>query len=590
MAYNKRNWKARQGTGLNFFSIDGATPVPIVNQPTTLTEAGDALSAGNLNDWEQRIADGFDSASGELADAVEELESEDTALRSAINANSNRIANLEQKAGDYSIVQYRGTNAVPTGKAKYGLVKSIVGKSRSMNQLSYNGNFSDGTSYWAGRDGDFISVSDGVLTLTASSGTLKGLSSDDNYYHVIAGHKYMVSGEIKSSISGVASFAFSSFSGTHSISANQWSNVSRIIDQASTEDISIYFLIQGSFSGGETIQYKNIIVRDLTLIFPEGVPSTIAECVQKCPDILKWDAFNAGSLVDTVVSGVKSVGVNIWDEEWESGYWDGSGQKVSNASYGRSANYIRVTPSTAYYFKFPTSFVSGQIFVTMFDIDKNIIRYISTSNGSQTMDSNCYYITLWAEGWTSNSYEVQVCLNSYTDKTTYHPYKTDTLSLPETVTLRSAGSVSDELDVESGVIKRKVGSYTFTGNETWGINFGAFYSFNLADKAYGLGNFIVQGAVVHAVSIWDYLNEGEFVGNTSSSLITCKSSAGMTSAQFASYMAGKTILYELATPTTESIDPVPDNTLYTEGGGTIDTIQDQTPVIDNCLDVGYLAV
>lgn len=61
MAFNKRNWKARQGTGLNFFSIDGATPVPIVNQPTTLTEAGDALSAGNLNDLEQRIYDEFEA-------------------------------------------------------------------------------------------------------------------------------------------------------------------------------------------------------------------------------------------------------------------------------------------------------------------------------------------------------------------------------------------------------------------------------------------------------------------------------------------------------------------------------------------------
>lgn len=60
MAFNKRTWKGRQGTGLNKFSINGATPVTIVNQPDTLTEVGDALSAGNLNDLETRIGDEFD--------------------------------------------------------------------------------------------------------------------------------------------------------------------------------------------------------------------------------------------------------------------------------------------------------------------------------------------------------------------------------------------------------------------------------------------------------------------------------------------------------------------------------------------------
>lgn len=59
MAYNQKTWKARQGTGLNKFSIDGATPVTIVNQPDTVTEQGDALSAANLNDLEYRIGSEF---------------------------------------------------------------------------------------------------------------------------------------------------------------------------------------------------------------------------------------------------------------------------------------------------------------------------------------------------------------------------------------------------------------------------------------------------------------------------------------------------------------------------------------------------
>lgn len=59
MAFDKRTWKGRQGTGLNKFSIDGATPVTVVNQPDYVSEQGDALSAGNLNDLETRIDNEF---------------------------------------------------------------------------------------------------------------------------------------------------------------------------------------------------------------------------------------------------------------------------------------------------------------------------------------------------------------------------------------------------------------------------------------------------------------------------------------------------------------------------------------------------
>ena len=59
MAYSKKLWKGRTGTGLNKFSIGGASPVTIVNQPDSITEAGDALSAGNMNDLETRIDNEF---------------------------------------------------------------------------------------------------------------------------------------------------------------------------------------------------------------------------------------------------------------------------------------------------------------------------------------------------------------------------------------------------------------------------------------------------------------------------------------------------------------------------------------------------
>lgn len=55
----KRIWKARRGFGLNKFSIDGQPPVEVVNVPDSVTEAGDPISAENLNDLENRIASEF---------------------------------------------------------------------------------------------------------------------------------------------------------------------------------------------------------------------------------------------------------------------------------------------------------------------------------------------------------------------------------------------------------------------------------------------------------------------------------------------------------------------------------------------------
>nr|DAI52591.1 MAG TPA: hypothetical protein [Caudoviricetes sp.] len=55
MAYQKRTWVPRLGTGLNKFSIDGATPVTIVNSPDEVSQNGDELTASALNNLEDRI-------------------------------------------------------------------------------------------------------------------------------------------------------------------------------------------------------------------------------------------------------------------------------------------------------------------------------------------------------------------------------------------------------------------------------------------------------------------------------------------------------------------------------------------------------
>lgn len=74
MAFVKRTWLARIGTGLNKFIIgekDANDKQTLTNSPDSVTQQGDVISADNLNDLEDRIDSEFssqDTAIGSKAD------------------------------------------------------------------------------------------------------------------------------------------------------------------------------------------------------------------------------------------------------------------------------------------------------------------------------------------------------------------------------------------------------------------------------------------------------------------------------------------------------------------------------------------
>lgn len=70
MAFVKRTWLARIGIGLNKFLIgdkDSQGKQTLVNDPDTISQEGDVISADNLNDLEDRI----ESAVGSLETEVQ---------------------------------------------------------------------------------------------------------------------------------------------------------------------------------------------------------------------------------------------------------------------------------------------------------------------------------------------------------------------------------------------------------------------------------------------------------------------------------------------------------------------------------------
>lgn len=581
MAYNKKTWLARLGQGLNKFSIDGATPVPIISQPDSVTQQGDALSAGNLNDLEQRIADAFDDVEESKAD-----KSTTDALQSQINQHESRLENLEQKAGDYTTVQYRGTDAVPTGKAKNGLVEKIVGKSRAWNQL-YN--------YTGERTKLDVkaTMASGAITLSGTSNsTGNGPEFAWTDFTQPKGHAYIILTDLQLP---AGDFIFDVYN----------SNYVNIIGRVFKTTQS--FIIPQLKIANSGVNYTGITgrlyIRDLSVIFPEYTADQLVSMgwdtlVQMLPDLAKFDSVNLGSLVSTEVSAVKSVGVNIWDEVTESGGIDSLGDDVVDNTKIRSKNFIPITPNVEYYCK-----TTKTIGARFYDSSKNYISPANITNTNFTTPINAYYLRFQVVDCTSYANDIQICLNSYADKTTYHPYMTDTISLPSPVTLRSSGNVvdTDELNVEVLVDEVKVnrrrqttrvGRHTFIQSDNWILQTGTMYAYAFTDKD-SSNNCLLSGGYSKVGSYADCstTNMSYYVGGGADNPNLFVNNSGFTSASVcAELMSGNVVQYPLATESVTLLEPIIENFIEVEGGGTIDTIQEQSPVIDNYLDVGYLTV
>ena len=589
MAYNKKTWKARQGLGLNKFSIDGATPVPIINQPDSVTQQGDALSAGNLNNLEQRIADAFDDVEESKADksTTDALESQINQQDARLNQHESRLENLEQKAGDYTTVQYRGTNAVPTGKAKNGLVEKIVGKSRAWNQLV------NGVTDSKSDSGiDFVNNGDGTITINGTASALTSTRITAYFNFPRRGHKNLVYVYPDKPLPAGIDFYISGYGATSAQVAPFIVSKNDVTDYTTTLGIRI----------SQSVQVDNITMRfavyDLTLIFGAGnEPSTVADALAQLSALGQYNAYDAGSLVDTEVSGVESVGVNLLDEVELGDISSSTGQNEPSSSQLRTKNYIKVNGGGTYYFAIFSDGVTTAFGVRQYDANKN---YIGTNRidfspnsktGALTISANVAYIrvTLGGGYGTTFNNDIQICDNSLPDaiKTVYHPYKKSTLTLSETVKPRGVGTCVETLDVETGVLDDGKFELVDLGSLDWTYSDGFRTPISALPSAPKKTNNNICPLYKILGSSSGLDKEGYF----GTSNLVIKDSAYTDATTFKNAMSGVYLLYEKATYTpSDPIAPVLDNSIYTEGGGTINTIQEQTPVIDNYLDVGYLTV
>ena len=189
--------------------------------------------------------------------------------------------------------------------------------------------------------------------------------------------------------------------------------------------------------------------------------------------------------------GIKKTNANIWDEQWELGYYDTSGNPQSSTSYIRSKNPININSSLIYYIKVPTDIT---MYICQYKADGTFIQRNSFSNQTFTPNSECAYIKFNLTSTYGTTYNNNVCINvsNISINGTYIPHQEKTYYFPFT----------NQKLMQDGTIENKVinewGEYVFTGQE----NFTRDYELTNSYRFYTPSNTIPSS--ISNVSVCNY--------------------------------------------------------------------------------------
>lgn len=163
----------------------------------------------------------------------------------------------------------------------------------------------------------------------------------------------------------------------YNLQLNTWQHIV-IIATCDREDPYGGAVIFGS-SSASVLKFKNMRFHNLTKMFGAGnEPTTIEEYNARKPIVADEYAYNEGEVIPFTAEGIKSIGDNAWNGEWEQGDVSGSnGVEMDSTATWRNKGYIRIIPNEYYYIQSDSkSFLRARFY----DADKNFIGIVSASN------------------------------------------------------------------------------------------------------------------------------------------------------------------------------------------------------------------
>ena len=276
--------------------------------------------------------------------------------------------------------------------------------------------------------------------------------------------------------------------------------------------------------------------------------------------------YAAASLQSVKTSAHKTIGFNQWDEVWEvGGIVNNTGATYTGSDRIRSKNFCRCVPNTTYYGKSPSQY----LVIYWYDASKGYIGYEGASNKTITSPQNAaYFKIVLANGVTT--YNNDICINLHWDGERdgeYEPYEQHTYALDD-VELRGIPKLDasnnlyydgDEYTPD-GTVTRKFGIIAFNGAESENWSYTATMNRVIINLPLALApasgyvnlNFIADRLVADNTQ----RDFNAYINNYKNLVIYAPSSI-TSAADWKTWLSSNPIdlVYELATPTTESADP-----------------------------------
>lgn len=480
-------------------------------------------------------------------------------------------------------------------------LKKIVGGTVAFNQLVQNGNFADGRTGWSFNNCT-PSVSGNKVTVSVTSGTKAvnfGLETAKKITQA-GGHKYLFGFNLM--VSDVSpGYARYNVVGSSYPSVVLTAGVDKRIEGiiSGIDGVNRFFVYPWgttsvTLTGNETVEAHDYIMIDLTQMFGTAIADYIYSLEQATAGAgvaffrslfpADYYEYNPGELVSVEgVSAHETAGFNQWDEEWEPGAVntsDGTERTTSNTI--RSKNYCGLIGGSTYYTTCGKTDGGNQnryyIGIIFYDAEKHYISGGYFNNLTFTAPENARYFKLTTNTSTvvyGNVYNHDICINlsDPARNGTYEPYKKRTYPLDSSLTLRGIPKLDssnrlyydgDEYEPDGTVTRRygvvDLGTLNWVYVSDSVTNFRSYE--NLGAKP-ATDAAAMPNALCKAMPVIDYttMSQGTegvtiiFAQSAQAGRIWARNTSYTDAAAFKAAMSGVMLVYELATPTTETAEP-----------------------------------
>ena len=558
--------------------------------------SGDIVSSARLNKLEGGVKENSDAIVENTSD-INNLKSEiddlgDTYAKQDGSYDTMTVGQAKQLVATVGVEDkvpylFRTTG----GSADVGDRKTmgIVGGTIAWNQLAAP------LSSFVGQNAT-IAVSDGVATLTASgSVAYVGLAdSGTGIISPIGGHKYLMTAKINGPNNSQISFAFGNSIVLYGYAAGDvWKEISGILTQVSATGRYVQLRVFASFAAEDVVSVKDLMVIDLTQMFG----STIADYIYALETANEgagvaffrklftapYYAYNVGELMSVKTSANVTTGFNQFDKT--ASYLSSPYRYVDTLIGENHELYMTLKDKD-------TSVSVSDIYIGFTDTNESnaatrSYNWVLQSGVVQESHSNkattgtynklCKYVFIFPasdDAWSRINRRYDICVNIKWDGERdgeYEPYVSHEYALDSDLELRGIPKLDADNSLyydgdtyqSDGTVKRKYGIVDLgTLNWTYDAN-ARFFTSGIASTI-KLPTSGQQATYASGIFSAKYTPDSNLIFSSPVDMTMCKytngdvyfkNSAYTDKDAFKAAMSGVYLIYELATPVTESADP-----------------------------------